>query len=641
MTTMASVLMSNPNKTVTNLRRHSSTSSTTKNAKDKKLQQPGKLFVGGLAFTTTDDALYAYFSKFGRIKTAIVMRNPSSKRSRGFGFVVYDSATSAAACVKFTGTHVVDDQEVDVKHATPRVDAAPSDKPKGGVRGVTRGGKIIIGGRGGGVSKGQRGRPYGGSSGGSSGNSGGGGGPRGGAYGASQLSRSNQSSRSAPVAFSSSSTIAAPPVSGSSEILDGEYGEDEDDYDDGLAGTNKIFVGGLHYHTRKPGLMRYFEQFGSIRTAQVLYAKDTGKSRGFGFITFDDPMSVVRVMHQRMHTVDGKQAEVKRATPKTDTSPILTGKKMIGTGAGSGMPGMLSRSSMGGSNHGNSSKGGRRGGKVGAATRSGGGGRASQRGGSTRGGGPPGGRSYRIQEGGASMSGMSLDQNNHNPMVSSMEPQGGYFPPQLGQMPPGVVVPGSAQQTMYMDEKTQENRATSSASEAPTSSTNSIVESSSSGSFVSPPAPVPIVAGPPFNAVMIDPVAGPIVVPVVPTIVPTPMGPTMMTMPMGLPLQASAETFGAWGTVPVQPGISPGILPSIPPGVVPTSTWGNNNPSNVNPFNNSFGQQQSLYNNSGHGQLLNNNKGGSFQNFATGTDTASNDLQSGENSNKSKEKGGK
>jgi hypothetical protein len=76
----------------------------------------------------------------------------------------------------------------------------------------------------------------------------------------------------------------------------------------------------LHYHTRKPGLVRYFEQFGIIRTAQVLYAKDTGKSRGFGFITFESPDSVDKVLNQHMHTIDGKLAEVKRATPKTESS---------------------------------------------------------------------------------------------------------------------------------------------------------------------------------------------------------------------------------------------------------------------------------------------------------------------------------
>ena len=80
---------------------------------DKSIPQPGKLFVGGLSFTTTDEALNCYFSTFGPIKEAIVMRNPSSKRSRGFGFVTYVETSSAFACVDFAGTHKVEEQEVD------------------------------------------------------------------------------------------------------------------------------------------------------------------------------------------------------------------------------------------------------------------------------------------------------------------------------------------------------------------------------------------------------------------------------------------------------------------------------------------------------------------------------------------------
>jgi RNA recognition motif-containing protein len=100
----------------------------------KSIPQPGKLFVGGLSFTTTDEALNDYFSTFGPIKEAIVMRNPSSKRSRGFGFVTYVETSSAFACVDFAGTHKVEEQEVDVKHATPRVDPPATEtkvpKPK-------------------------------------------------------------------------------------------------------------------------------------------------------------------------------------------------------------------------------------------------------------------------------------------------------------------------------------------------------------------------------------------------------------------------------------------------------------------------------------------------------------------------------
>eukprot|EP00948_MAST-09A_sp_MAST-9A-sp1_P000276 g276.t1 len=81
----------------------------------------------------------------------------------------------------------------------------------------------------------------------------------------------------------------------------------------------KIFVGGLHYDTDVSGLKRYFGQFGEIQSAEVLYNRDTGKSRGFGFVVFKRESSVNSVLEKRMHTIDDKSAEVKRATPKTDT----------------------------------------------------------------------------------------------------------------------------------------------------------------------------------------------------------------------------------------------------------------------------------------------------------------------------------
>ena len=54
--------------------------------------------------------------------------------------------------------------------------------------------------------------------------------------------------------------------------------------------------------------------------------KDLNKTRGFGFVTFDDPASVDRTLQQRMHVVDGKATEVKRATPKTDAASDAKGK---------------------------------------------------------------------------------------------------------------------------------------------------------------------------------------------------------------------------------------------------------------------------------------------------------------------------
>lgn len=47
----------------------------------------------------------------------------------------------------------------------------------------------------------------------------------------------------------------------------------------------KIFVGGLPYHTTDASLRKYFEAFGDIDEAVVITDRQTGKSRGYGFVS--------------------------------------------------------------------------------------------------------------------------------------------------------------------------------------------------------------------------------------------------------------------------------------------------------------------------------------------------------------------
>ncbi|KAL3318821.1 RNA-binding protein 38 [Cichlidogyrus casuarinus] len=47
----------------------------------------------------------------------------------------------------------------------------------------------------------------------------------------------------------------------------------------------KIFVGGLPYHTTDESLKKFFEQFGTIEEAVVITDRQTGKSRGYGFVS--------------------------------------------------------------------------------------------------------------------------------------------------------------------------------------------------------------------------------------------------------------------------------------------------------------------------------------------------------------------
>uniref|UniRef100_A0A8C5DMV8 RNA-binding protein Musashi homolog 1-like n=1 Tax=Gouania willdenowi TaxID=441366 RepID=A0A8C5DMV8_GOUWI len=56
---------------------------------DTSSHDPCKMFIGGLSWQTTQEGLREYFCKFGEVKECMVMRDPVTKRSRGFGFVTY------------------------------------------------------------------------------------------------------------------------------------------------------------------------------------------------------------------------------------------------------------------------------------------------------------------------------------------------------------------------------------------------------------------------------------------------------------------------------------------------------------------------------------------------------------------------
>lgn len=92
-----------------------------------------KLFIGGLSMDTDKDSLKAHFEHYGEIVDAVVMKDTSTKRSRGFGFVTYSDSKSVDDCLQET-KHVVDGRQVEAKRAIPREDtpvttAATSNVP--------------------------------------------------------------------------------------------------------------------------------------------------------------------------------------------------------------------------------------------------------------------------------------------------------------------------------------------------------------------------------------------------------------------------------------------------------------------------------------------------------------------------------
>ncbi|XP_052191276.1 uncharacterized protein LOC127800605 isoform X2 [Diospyros lotus] len=86
----------------------------------------------------------------------------------------------------------------------------------------------------------------------------------------------------------------------------------------------KVFVGGLAWETRKDTMKTYFEQFGEILEAVVITDKTTGKSKGYGFVTFREPEAAMRACVDAAPVIDGRRANcnlaslgIQRSKPST------------------------------------------------------------------------------------------------------------------------------------------------------------------------------------------------------------------------------------------------------------------------------------------------------------------------------------
>lgn len=94
-----------------------------------------------------------------------------------------------------------------------------------------------------------------------------------------------------------------------------------DEHDDLKSPYNakKIFVGGLPHGLTEDEFRRYFTQYGEIEDCVVMYDRNTGKPRGFGFITYKDEASIDLVIRDKYkHKIHNKWIECKRATPKVN-----------------------------------------------------------------------------------------------------------------------------------------------------------------------------------------------------------------------------------------------------------------------------------------------------------------------------------
>jgi len=168
-----------------------------------------KLFVGGLSWQTTEDALHHYFESLGmEVDRVFIMRDKMTTRSRGFGFVILKNPDLLDKAVS-TNLHL-DGRKIEAKRAISKREMEKM--------------------------------------------------------------------------------------------------------------STKVFVGGVPTTLTNADLKLYFEQFGTVTESQVVAERFTGRSRGFGFVTFQDKETTEKVLVAH-HTIQGKPVEVKRAEPKKDRQP--------------------------------------------------------------------------------------------------------------------------------------------------------------------------------------------------------------------------------------------------------------------------------------------------------------------------------
>ncbi|HPQ68271.1 MAG TPA: RNA-binding protein [bacterium] len=81
--------------------------------------------------------------------------------------------------------------------------------------------------------------------------------------------------------------------------------------------SKKLYVGNLSWGTNDQSLHEAFSRFGEIAEAKVITDRDTGRSRGFGFVTFADEESAeAAVSEMNGADLDGRTIKVDRAMEK-------------------------------------------------------------------------------------------------------------------------------------------------------------------------------------------------------------------------------------------------------------------------------------------------------------------------------------
>ena len=86
--------------------------------------------------------------------------------------------------------------------------------------------------------------------------------------------------------------------------------------------NKKLYVGNLPYSVTERDLRELFEQAGEVTDAAVITDRETGRSKGFGFVEMNTPEEATKAITQfNGHTLNNRQIQVSEARPREERGP--------------------------------------------------------------------------------------------------------------------------------------------------------------------------------------------------------------------------------------------------------------------------------------------------------------------------------
>jgi cold-inducible RNA-binding protein len=90
--------------------------------------------------------------------------------------------------------------------------------------------------------------------------------------------------------------------------------------------NKKLYVGNLPYSVTESELRALFEQAGGVADAAVIVDRETGRSKGFGFVEMNTPEEASKAISQfNGHTLNNRQIQVSEARPREERGPRRNG----------------------------------------------------------------------------------------------------------------------------------------------------------------------------------------------------------------------------------------------------------------------------------------------------------------------------